>query len=74
MSVRGSLDVPSVVLTGIQMAVKVNDSHRAVGTVDRPEQRQCDSVITAEGDDTRQGLSTLGRANLLGVSGRCAGQ
>jgi hypothetical protein len=49
------------------MRVKVNDAHRAISTVDRPQQRQSDGMITAKGDDTGQGLAVLSRALLLGI-------
>lgn len=54
------------------MAVKVNDSHRPVCTVDGSEERKCDGVITAEGDDSGQSLSLLSWTDLVCVCDRCA--
>lgn len=54
----------------IQMAVKVDNSHRAVGLVDAPEQREGDGVVTTEGDDTWQ--RAAGAGNALVMSG-CVG-
>lgn len=49
------------------MAVEVNDGDRAVGLVDTAQQRQGDGVVTAEGDDTRQGFARPGHAVLVGI-------
>lgn len=60
--------------TGVEMAVEVNHGHGAVGTVDGAQQRQGDGVVAAEGDDTGESAALDGRASLVGVSGRRAGQ
>jgi hypothetical protein len=44
-------------LTSVQMAVEVNHRDRTVSAVDRPQKRQCNSMVSAEGDDARQGFS-----------------
>ncbi len=49
------------------MAVKVNDSDGAVGTVDGSQQGKSDGVVATQGDDARQGLALDGRAPLVGV-------
>lgn len=41
------------------MAVKVDDRHRPVSTVDGSKQWQGDGVVSAERDDARQGPSVL---------------
>lgn len=56
------------------MAVEVNHRHGAIGTVDGAQQRQGDGVVTAEGDDTGESAALDGRASLVSVSGRRAGQ
>jgi hypothetical protein len=60
--------------TSIKMRVKVNDAHGAISTVDRPQQRQSDGMVTAKGDDTGQGLAILSRTLLLGVRHGLAGE
>lgn len=56
------------------MAVEVDHAHGAVGAVDGPQQGEGDGVVTSERDDPGQGLALLGRADLLGVGRRLAGQ
>lgn len=58
------------VLTGVQVAVKVNNRDRAVSTVDGPQQGKGDGVVTAHSDDTGESLALDGRATLVGVGGR----
>ena len=40
----------------VQMAVEMNDSHRAIGLVDAPQQRKSYGVVTTKRDDTRKGV------------------
>jgi hypothetical protein len=47
------------------MAVEVNDRDRSVRLVDTSQQGKGDSVVTAESDDTRESLSSLGEALLV---------
>lgn len=47
------------------MAVEVDDGDGAVCSVDGAEERQGDGVVTAEGDDSGESLSLLGRAGLV---------
>lgn len=56
------------------MAVKVDDGHGTVGTVDGAQQGEGDGVVTAEGDDTGQRPRVLGRALLRRIRGRLAGE
>lgn len=56
------------------MAVEMNDRHRPIGTVDGPEQRKGNGVVSPEGDDTRQRLAVLCGALLVGVRGRRSGE
>jgi hypothetical protein len=46
----------------LQMAVKVDHSHRPVSLVDTAQQWQCDGMITTQGDDARQSLSSPGQS------------
>jgi len=54
------------------MAIEVDNSYRAVGLVDAPQQREGDRMVTTEGDDTRQSVPSPRRAGLLGVGERLA--
>lgn len=54
------------------MTVKVNDRHGTVGTVDRAQQGQGDSVVATQSDDTRQGALVLRRSLLRRICGRLA--
>lgn len=56
------------------MAVKVDDGDRPVGAVDGPQQGEGDGVVAAEGDDARERLALDGRAALVGVGRRGAGE
>ena len=49
------------------MAVKMNDRDRAVGLVDAPQQRQSNGVIASKRDKSRQHLTSLGNALLVGI-------
>ena len=51
------------------MAVKVDDSDWAVGTVHAAQQRQGDSVISSKGDDTGKSLALERRTRLGRVAG-----
>ena len=61
-------------LPGVQVAVEVNDTDRTVVAIDGAEKRKCDCVVTSESDKTRQCLTLLGRAGLIGVGVWCAAQ
>jgi hypothetical protein len=52
------------------MAVKMNDSHRPICTVDGSEERKCNGVVTAEGDDSRQSLALQGWTDLVCICDR----
>lgn len=56
------------------MAVEVNDRDRSVRLVDTSQQGKGDSVVTAESDDTRESLSSLGEALLVRICERLAHQ
>jgi hypothetical protein len=49
------------------MTIKVNNRHRTVSTINRPQQGEGDGMVASQGDDPRQRLAVLGRAGLLGV-------
>jgi hypothetical protein len=57
-------------LTGVKVAVKVDDRNGSICTVDGLEERKCDGVVTAEGDDAWQSLALQGEALHVGVGGR----
>jgi hypothetical protein len=57
-----------------QVAVKVNDADRSVGTIYAPQQRQGNGVVTAQGNDPWERLASLGEAFLLGIGRRISGQ
>lgn len=61
-------------LTGVEMAVKVNDRHGPVRPVDGAQQGQSDGVVSAEGDDPGEGLGAQSRAGLVCVGSRGAAQ
>jgi hypothetical protein len=65
-------DIPmvSVVLTCVQVAIKVDHGHWPVGTIDRAKQRECDGVITSKSNDTWQCLPLQSRTLLVSVGGR----
>lgn len=46
-------------LPGVEMGVEVDDRDRAVSTVDGTEERESDSVVTTEGDDSREGFAVF---------------
>lgn len=58
------------------MAIEMHHRHRAIGTVDGPQQGQGDGVVTTERDDARQRLALLRWAKLvrigLGLAGKDA--
>lgn len=54
------------------MAVEVNDRDWSVGSVDGPQQRECDGVVAAQGDNTGERLAAFRRAELVSVGGRGA--
>ncbi len=56
------------------MAVKVNDRDGAVRPVDGPQQGKGDGVVTAERDDTRQGLALDCGAPLVRICRGRAGE
>jgi hypothetical protein len=51
----------------IQMAVEMDHGYGAVRLVDTPQQRECNSVISAEGDHAGKGLPGLRNAFLVRV-------
>ena len=57
---------------GIEVRIEVDHADRPVCFVDRAEEREGDGVITAKGDDTREGFALLRRANFLCVGHRFA--
>jgi hypothetical protein len=58
----------------VKMGIEVDDRDRTVSTVDGPEQRESDSVISTEGDDSGECLSVLSRSLLLRVSSGSTGE
>lgn len=56
------------------MTVKMNHSDRAIGPVDRPQKRQCNSMVSAKGDDAGKGFSLDGRTPFVGISCGSAGE
>lgn len=56
------------------MAVEVNNADGTVGAVHATEEGQGDGVVTAEGDDTWQGLAVLGRSSCVGVGVGSSGE
>jgi len=56
------------------MGVEVDDRDGPVRLVHGAQKRQSDSVVTSQGDDTRQCLSVLGRSNHVCVGSRLAHQ
>lgn len=58
----------------VKVAVKVDDGHGSVRSVDGPQQGKRYRVVTSECNDTGQGLAALGRPLLLGVRLRLAGE
>lgn len=56
-------------LTGIQVAVKVNDGDGAIRPVNGTQQGERDGVVAAERNDARKGLALLRRSSLIGVGG-----
>ena len=56
-------------LPGVQVRVEVDDRDRTVGTIHAAEQRQCDGVVAAQRDHTREGLALLRRARSRGIGG-----
>lgn len=61
-------------LTGVEMAVKVNDRHGPVRPVDGAQQGQGDGVVSTEGDDPGEGLGAQSRAGLVCIGSRGAAQ
>lgn len=59
-------------LPRVKVTVEMDDSHRPIRAVHAAEQRQSDGVITAHGDNTREGLIFLRKSRFVGVSGRVA--
>ena len=49
------------------MRVKVNDGDWPVGSVDGPQQREGDGVVTPECDDARKRLALFCRTELLRI-------
>lgn len=47
----------------------MDDRHRPVGPVDRPQQGKGDGVVSTERNDPRQGLALLCRAQLVSIRG-----
>lgn len=54
---------------GIEVGVKMDDRHRPVGPVDRPQQGKRDGVVSTKRNDPRQGLALLCRAQLVSIRG-----
>ena len=54
---------------GVEVGVEVDYGDWAVGFVHAAEERECDGVVTAEGDDTGEGLALGRRARSQGVGG-----
>jgi hypothetical protein len=52
----------------------VDDGDGAVGTVDGPQQGQGDGVVSAEGDDSGEGLALDGRTPFVCVCRRGTGE
>lgn len=59
-------------LPRVKVTVEMDDGHRSIRAVHAAEQRQSDGVITAHGDNTREGLVFLRESRLVSVSGRVA--
>lgn len=45
----------------------MDDRHRPIRPVDTPQQGEGDGVVTAEGDDARKCLASLGKTLLVGI-------
>lgn len=50
----------------------MNHSHRAIGLVDAPQQRQCDGMVSSQSNNTRQRLASPREPSLIGVGKRFA--
>jgi hypothetical protein len=53
-------------LPGVEVGVEMDDADGAVGAVDTAEKWESDCVVTAQGDEARQGAARLGHTGLGG--------
>lgn len=49
------------------MTIKMNHRHRPIRPVNTPQQRQRDGMVTAHGDNPREGLASLRETIFIGV-------
>jgi hypothetical protein len=61
-------------LPRIQMAVKMNNTDRAIQLLDAPQNRQDDGVVPTQRDNPWQRLTVQAGARFVRVRGRSAGQ